>query len=110
MMSATALRPASEKARSSERATVDNINPGWSGVTTPMVPVSRTTGTTGTSERKRAGSNERTASRRPASIWRKCSDMLGWRRVPCSAMVLFQRSSTSTRVKILPRVRPIAAA
>src|SRR5579871_4047691 len=43
------------KARSSERATLAMVRPGRSGVEMPIAPVSRTTGTTGMSERKRAG-------------------------------------------------------
>jgi hypothetical protein len=52
---ARALRVA--KARSSDRAVVDSIRPGRSGDDTPITPVSRTTGTTGMSERNRAGTS-----------------------------------------------------
>ena len=63
MISATARALRVEKARSSERATVESISPGRSGVTTPMTPDSRTTGTTGISARKRAGTSERRRAR-----------------------------------------------
>ena len=67
MISATARALRTEKARSSALATVDNSRPGRSGVTTPMTPASRTTGTTGMSRRKRAGSS----MRRRSKLWLK---------------------------------------
>ena len=57
MISATARALRVAKARSSERAVLDSISPGRNGVVTPMTPVSRTTGTTGMSARKRAGTS-----------------------------------------------------
>ncbi len=56
-INATARALRTENARSSERAIVDNISPGRSGEVTPMTPDSRTTGTTGMSGRKRAGTS-----------------------------------------------------
>jgi hypothetical protein len=44
-----------ENARWSERATLESVNPGFSGVENPMMPVSLTTGTSGISLRKRRG-------------------------------------------------------
>ena len=62
MISATARALRTEKARSSERATVDSMMPGLSGVTTPITPDKRTTGTAGMSGRKRAGRTGRRTS------------------------------------------------
>ena len=56
-ISATARALRTENARSSVRAIEDNISPGRSGVETPITPESRTTGTTGMSGRKRAGTS-----------------------------------------------------
>ncbi len=56
-ISATARALRTEKARSSERAADDSISPGRNGELTPMTPASRTTGTTGMSGRKRAGTS-----------------------------------------------------
>src|SRR5215467_5308152 len=53
MTKATACARRVEKARSSDFAIVDSNNPGRRGVTTPITPVRRTTGTTGMSLRKR---------------------------------------------------------
>ena len=63
--SATARALRRPKARSSVRAAVASISPGRSGVDTPITPVSRTTGTTGMSERKRAGNSGRRKSNTP---------------------------------------------
>ena len=59
MSSATALALRVENARSSARATPESVRPGRSGVEKPMMPESRTTGTTGMSLRKRFGSSDR---------------------------------------------------
>ena len=50
-------------ARSSGRATVASIRPGFRGVERPMTPESRTTGTTGASPRNCLGKIGRSASR-----------------------------------------------
>jgi hypothetical protein len=55
--SATALACFIEKARSSVRATPASDMPGRNGVTAPITPDSRTTGTTAAPLRKRAGTN-----------------------------------------------------
>jgi hypothetical protein len=47
------------KARSSERATVDSVRPGRNGVDNPMIPDSRTTGTTALDRRNRRGKTGR---------------------------------------------------
>src|SRR5258708_8035539 len=55
--SATALAFLIENARSSVRATPASVMPGLSGVTAPITPESRTTGTTVVPRRSRAGSH-----------------------------------------------------
>ena len=57
MTKATARARGVENARSSDFAIDDSNKPGRNGVTTPMTPARRTTGTTGTSVRKRRGTN-----------------------------------------------------
>jgi hypothetical protein len=57
MISATARARGVSNARSSDRAIVDSKSPGRSGVTTPMTPAMRTTGTTGIPVRNRRGIN-----------------------------------------------------
>src|SRR5215831_10863455 len=56
MASATAA-PFMAKARSRERATVEMVRPGLSGVEKPITPERRTTGTTARCARKRGGSS-----------------------------------------------------
>ena len=94
--SATAFAPRVVKAFSSGRAVLASVSPGRSGVESPIVPESRTTGTTALPPRRRLGSQGRTASRTLASSWRKCSDMLGSlaRGVPCSVMGFSLRDPT----------------
>jgi hypothetical protein len=57
MTNATARARGVEKARSSDFAIVESNSPGRRGVTTPITPARRTTGTTGISLRKRFGTN-----------------------------------------------------
>src|SRR5882724_9596186 len=65
--SATAFAFFIEKARSSVLATPASDMPGRSGVTAPITPDSRTTGTTATPRRSRAGINARNRSIRPGN-------------------------------------------
>ena len=88
---ARALRIAN--ARSSERATVDSISPGRSGVLTPITPERRTTGTTGMSGRKRAG----TSRLRNSSVPLRMSG-IGW----LAAVAITQLGIIGTRVKAGP--------
>ena len=62
MIKATARAWGIAKARSNDLAMVESSNPGRSGVTTPMTPARRTTGTTGMSVRNRRGTSHATAS------------------------------------------------
>jgi hypothetical protein len=55
--SATARARRTEKARSSDRATLVKVNPGLSGVVNPITPVSRTTGTIAVPARNRRGNS-----------------------------------------------------
>jgi hypothetical protein len=57
MMSATALAFRVVKARSIIFAVLARLKPGRSGTAAPITPENHTTGTTGVSERKRAGIN-----------------------------------------------------
>ena len=86
--SATALARRVVNAFSSGRATLASERPGRSGAESPIAPDRRTTGTTAAPPRMRFGSQGRTASRRLASIWRKCSGM------PWSAIVRSQGVAT----------------
>ncbi len=63
MESATAGARFTAKALSSVRATLARLRPGRSGVEKPMMPVSRTTGITGMSRRKRLGISGRNTPR-----------------------------------------------
>ena len=49
------------KARSNDLAIVESSSPGRKGVTTPMTPARRTTGTTGMSVRNRRGTSRAAA-------------------------------------------------
>jgi hypothetical protein len=62
MINATARAWGVAKARSNDLAMVESTNPGRSGVTSPMTPAMRTTGTTGMSVRNRRGTSQAAAS------------------------------------------------
>jgi len=69
MISATARACGVENARSNDFAIVESNKPGRNGVTTPITPARRTTGTTGMSVRKRRGTRraENSIKRLPKS-------------------------------------------
>src|SRR5262245_64072006 len=66
MTKATARAWGIANARSNDLAIVESSSPGRSGVTTPMTPARRTTGTTGMSVRNRRGTSRAAALTRRA--------------------------------------------
>src|SRR5262245_9120582 len=71
MTKATARAWGIANARSNDLAIVESNSPGRSGVTTPMTPARRTTGTTGMSVRNRRGTSRAAAViRRPPKLGR----------------------------------------